>query len=67
MKNCLGNPAWKIGLFKYLCTPLSDSIPSPYLLDNRVYNCTAFSQTFIKLILGNKSHSDRQPDLHKRE
>ena len=51
MKKCsddnLGNFAWKIGLLEYLCTPSSDSIPSPTgLLNNRVYK--GF-QSFLKL------------------
>ena len=42
MKKCsydnLDNSAWKISLLKYLCTPISDSIPCPAeLLYNRVY------------------------------
>ena len=34
----LGNCAWRIGLIKYLCTPISDSLLSPAeILNQRVY------------------------------
>ena len=50
LKKCsddnLGHSAWELGLLEYLCTPISDSIPSPAeLLNKRVY--THF-QPFLK-------------------
>ena len=53
MKKCsdenLGNSALEIGLLEYLCTPISDSIPSPSeILNNRVYK--GF-QPFLKSLL----------------
>ena len=71
MKKCsdenLGNSAWKIGFFEYLCTSIFVSIPSPAeLLNNRVYK--GFS-LFLNLHLAHfryKRHSDRKPDPFER-
>ena len=46
----LGNSAWRFGSIEYLCTPISDQLPSlAEILNSRIYNSY---QLFCDLLLG---------------